>query len=69
MNINLNKIKKIHFIGIGGIGLSAIAKLMKEKGKEVSGSDLSASLMTDKLEKLGVKIYIGQSEENISQDI
>jgi UDP-N-acetylmuramate--alanine ligase len=69
MNIDLNKIKKIHFIGIGGIGLSAIAKLMKEKGKKVSGSDLSPSLMTEKLEKLGVKIYIGQSEENVSQDI
>ncbi|MCK4891910.1 MAG: UDP-N-acetylmuramate--L-alanine ligase, partial [Candidatus Pacebacteria bacterium] len=69
MNIDLNKIKKIHFIGIGGIGLSAIARLMKEGGKEVSGSDLSASLMTDKLEKLSVKIFIGQSEENISEDI
>ena len=69
MNINLDKIKKIHFVGIGGIGLSAVAKLMKEKGKEISGSDLSPSLMTDKLEKLGVKIYIGQSEENVSQDI
>ncbi|MCK4591980.1 UDP-N-acetylmuramate--L-alanine ligase [Candidatus Parcubacteria bacterium] len=68
MNIDLNKIKKIHFIGIGGIGLSAIARLMKEKGREVSGSDMSPSLMTEKLEKLGVKIYIGQSEENISQD-
>jgi UDP-N-acetylmuramate--alanine ligase len=69
MNINLDEINKIHFIGIGGIGLSAIARLMKEKGKEVSGSDLSASLMVKKLEKLGVKIYIGQSEENISQDM
>lgn len=69
MNINLNKIKKIHFIGIGGIGLSAIARLMKERGKEISGSDLSASLMVKKLEKLGIKIYIGQSEENISQDM
>ncbi len=69
MNIDFNKIKKIHFIGIGGIGLCAIARLMKEKGKEVSGSDLSPSLMTDKLEKAGIKIYIGQSEENISQDM
>jgi len=69
MNIDLNKIKKIHFIGIGGIGLSAIARFMKEKNKEVSGSDLSHSLMTDKLEKLGIKIKIGQSEENISQDM
>ncbi len=69
MNIDLNKIKKVHFIGIGGIGLSAVAKLMKENDKEVSGSDLSSSLMTDKLEKLGIEIQIGQSEENISQDI
>ena len=69
MNVNLDKIKKIHFIGVGGIGLSAIARLMKEKGKEVSGSDLSPSLMTDKLEKIGIKIYIGQAEENISGSI
>lgn len=68
MNINLDKIEKIHFIGIGGIGLSAIARLMKEKGKEISGSDLSLSLMTEKLEKLGIKIYIGQTEENITDD-
>ncbi len=67
--MNLNKLKKIHFIGIGGIGLSAIARLMKEKGKEVSGSDLSFSLVIDKLEKLGIKIYIGQVKENISDDI
>ncbi|MCK5466652.1 UDP-N-acetylmuramate--L-alanine ligase [Candidatus Parcubacteria bacterium] len=69
MNVDLNKIKKIYFIGIGGIGLSAIAQFMKENGKEISGSDLSPSLMTDKLEKLGVKVFIGQSKENISQDI
>ena len=69
MNVDINKLKKIHFIGVGGIGLSAIARLMKEKGKEVSGSDLSFSLMTDKLEKIGIKIYIGQTEENISDDL
>ena len=69
MNIDLNTTKKIHFIGIGGIGLSAIARLMKERDKEVSGSDLSPSLMTEKLEKLGIKIYKGQLEENISQDM
>jgi len=69
MRIDLNKIKKIHFIGIGGIGLSAIAQMMKEKGKEVSGSDLSPSLVVDKLKKLGVKIYNSQIKENISDDI
>ena len=69
MNVDINKLKKIHFIGVGGIGLSAIARLMKENGKEVSGSDLSPSLMTDKLKKIGIKIYIGQAEENISDDM
>jgi len=49
--------------------LSAIAKLMKEKGKKVSGSDLNPSLMTDKLERIGIEVYIGQAEENISDDI
>ncbi|MCK4799437.1 UDP-N-acetylmuramate--L-alanine ligase, partial [Candidatus Parcubacteria bacterium] len=68
MDIDLDKIKKIHFVGIGGIGLSAIARFMKEKGKEVSGSDLSRSLMTEKLEKLGIKIGSCQSEKNISRN-
>jgi len=69
MNVNLNVIKKIHFIGIGGIGLSAIAKLMKENNKEVSGSDLSASFITADLEKIGIKIYNKQGTENIFQDL
>ena len=69
MNVDLKKIKKIHFIGIGGIGLSAIARLMKEKGKEVSGSDLSPSFVVDNLKKIGIRIYNKQKEENISQDI
>lgn len=67
--MDLEKINRIHFIGVGGIGLSAIAKLMKEKGKDVSGSDLSRSLMVEKLEKMGIKICIGQSEKNITPDI
>ena len=67
--MDLEKINKIHFIGVGGIGLSAIAKLMKEKGKDVTGSDLNRSLMTEKLEKTGIRIIIGQSEKNITPDI
>jgi len=67
--MDLNKVKIIHFIGIGGIGLSAIARLMKGRGKEVSGSDLSPSLMTEKLEEIGIKIYIGQAEENVSDNM
>ena len=54
MKIDFEKIDKIHFIGIGGIGLSAIAKFMKLKGKQISGSDLNRSLVIDKLEEEGV---------------
>lgn len=67
--INFDKTKKIHFIGIGGIGLSAIAKLMLARGKIVSGSDINESEITDELEKLGAKIFIGQKEENLTDDI
>lgn len=64
--IDFNKIKKIHFIGIGGIGLSAIAKLMLVQGKNVSGSDANDSEILEDLRKLGAKIFIGQNAENLS---
>src|SRR3989344_3096638 len=57
-----------HFIGIGGIGISAIARMLVLKGKKVSGSDASQSEITNDLEKLGIKIYIGQKAENIPDD-
>ncbi len=50
---------KIHFIGIGGIGVSALAQYYLAKGHQVSGSDLVASEMTDLLKTLGAKVYIG----------
>lgn len=57
--------KKIHFIGIGGIGISALARFLKEKGYEISGSDLKASKITQELEKEGVKVCIPHDEKNI----
>ena len=68
-NIDLAKIKKVHFVGIGGIGVSAIARMMIGEGKSVSGSDSSKSLITKELEKLGAKVFIGHNAENISSDI
>ena len=68
-NIDLAKIKKAHFVGIGGIGVSAIARMMIGEGKKVSGSDSSESLITKELEKIGAKVYIGHNAENISGDI
>jgi len=50
---------KIHFIGIGGIGASALAKYYLARGHKVTGSDLVASEITDSLKKLGAKIFIG----------
>lgn len=55
----------VHFIGVGGVGMSALAHVLADKGIAVSGSDLMASYVLDKLEKKGVKISIGHSEGNI----
>jgi UDP-N-acetylmuramate--alanine ligase len=60
---------KIHFIGIGGIGVSALARYYLAKGYEVSGSDLVSSEITKALEKLGTKIFIGKHKaKNLSKD-
>lgn len=64
-----DKNKRIHFIGIGGISMSGLAEISIKKGFNVSGSDMKASPLTEKLESMGAKIYIGQSEENITEDI
>lgn len=58
-------IKRIHFVGIGGIGMSGIAEILWNQGFIVSGSDKSMSDVTDRLQQLGMKIYEGHSEENI----
>ncbi len=60
---------KIHFIGIGGIGVSALAKYYLEKGHKISGSDLVSSEITEALKKLGAKIYIGKHKaKNLPED-
>ncbi|MDP1709384.1 MAG: Mur ligase domain-containing protein, partial [Candidatus Komeilibacteria bacterium] len=61
--------KKIHLIGIGGINVSAIAKLLKATGLKVSGSDLMATDLTRELEKEGIQVVIGQKPENITPDV
>jgi len=60
---------KIHFIGIGGIGVSALARYYLAQGNEVSGSDLVSSEITKALEKLGAKIFIGKHKaKNLPKD-
>ena len=61
----MRRIRRIHFIGIGGAGMSGIAEVLQNQGYEVSGSDLRKSSVTERLRKLGVKIQIGHSAENI----
>lgn len=57
--------RHVHFIGIGGIGVSGLAQLALKKGERVSGSDLKSSPMTYALELRGAKIFIGHKPENI----
>jgi len=61
----LKDIKKLHFVGIGGAGMSAIAKVLLEMGYTVTGSDLNKSETINKLVKQGAKVFTGHSGENI----
>ncbi|MDC1068220.1 UDP-N-acetylmuramate--L-alanine ligase [Candidatus Kapabacteria bacterium] len=59
-------VKHLHFVGIGGIGMSGIAEILLEKGFTVSGSDLNPSQNTDYLKNKGIDIFIGHSASNIN---
>ena len=59
---------KYHFIAIGGIGMSGLAKYLIEEGHEVTGSDISDSKYVDKLRKLGAKIFIGHDAKNLPEN-
>ncbi|MEK7606222.1 MAG: Mur ligase domain-containing protein [Patescibacteria group bacterium] len=61
--------KHIHFIGIGGIGVSALARMMLHHGKAVSGSDRTLSRITEDLSRLGARISEGHRKENIGESV
>jgi UDP-N-acetylmuramate--alanine ligase len=61
-----NIIKKIHFVGIGGIGMSGLAEILISQGFKVSGSDLSTSEITDHLKDIGAEIFQGHDADNIT---
>lgn len=67
MRLDLSKPQRIHFIGIGGISMSALALILLQRGWLVSGSDLKPSALTEKLDKHGAKIYLGHQETNIAE--
>ncbi|MBH5361997.1 UDP-N-acetylmuramate--L-alanine ligase [Wolbachia endosymbiont of Kradibia gibbosae] len=67
--LNINKTQEgiIHIIGIGGIGMSAIAEILHNSNYKVQGSDAQSNNNVDRLQKLGIEVYIGHNADNISR--
>lgn len=65
----LTKNSSIHFVGVGGIGMSGIAQILLEMGHRVSGSDIEKSHITRRLETLGGKMYAGHKRSNVPDDV
>jgi UDP-N-acetylmuramate--alanine ligase len=67
--LNMNKTQKgiIHIIGIGGIGMSAIAEILHNSNCKVQGSDAQSNNNVDRLQRLGIEVFIGHNANNISQ--
>src|SRR5438067_6647913 len=62
----LQKKHKIHFVGIGGIGMSGIAEVLLNSGYMVTGSDLQESEATRRLRGLGARVFVGHQEDNLA---
>ena len=69
ISIDFDKIRKVHFIGIGGISMSSLAEVLLSKGMSISGSDTNVSDLTKHLESLGATINYVQQASNITDDI
>ena len=67
MKIKLAKTEVVHFIGIGGIGMSGLSLIMKGKGFKVQGSDLTLNKNIERLKKEKIKIFIGQKKQNLQK--
>jgi len=66
MMISFHNFKRIHFVGIGGIGMSGIAEVLLTLGYSVSGSDAKISPITERLAGLGARIFEGHKAENVA---
>ncbi|HEY7317672.1 MAG TPA: UDP-N-acetylmuramate--L-alanine ligase [Candidatus Binatia bacterium] len=64
----LHKRHRLHFVGIGGIGMSGIAEVLLNSGYVVTGSDLHESEATERLRKLGAQVFLGHQEDNLAAD-
>ncbi len=67
MKVKIASNEIIHFVGIGGIGMSGLAQIMHNMGFIIQGSDLAQSKNTDRLKKFGIKVLIGHKKENIKK--
>ena len=67
MKIELAKTEVVHFVGIGGIGMSGLSLIMKGKGFKVQGSDISYNKNIERLKKEKIKIFIGQKKQNLKK--
>ncbi|WP_394169047.1 UDP-N-acetylmuramate--L-alanine ligase [Saccharospirillum alexandrii] len=61
----MRRIRRIHFIGIGGVGMCGIAEVLHNQGYNISGSDLKDSVTTERLAAMGVTVFIGHDENNV----
>lgn len=61
----MRRIQHLHFVGIGGSGMCGIAEVMSNQGYQVSGSDITESLVTKRLQNIGIEIFIGHDSKNI----
>ncbi|MFN8016360.1 MAG: Mur ligase domain-containing protein, partial [Acidimicrobiia bacterium] len=69
IDITDKNLNNIHIIGIGGAGMSAIATVLAKMGKNISGSDLKNSHVTERLESFGIKVNVPHDEQNINSNI
>ena len=67
MKISLGQNEIIHLVGIGGIGMSGLAQIMKIMGFNVQGSDINVNKNVENCKKLGIKFYIGHKKKNIKK--
>lgn len=64
----LKNYNNVFFVGIGGISMSGLAILLKKNGKIVSGSDILKSIVTDRLKKQGIKVFLKHKKQHIRKD-
>ena len=67
MKINIASNEVVHFIGIGGIGMSGLAQIMNNMGFAVQGSDSNQNKNTERLIKKGIKVYFGHKQKNLKK--